>query len=148
MNSINKLLELLLHLNLKIVSSIQDESNWIWIEFISAYQAERFLGIVSKYDSDKESLYNRIKGEWPKEDNSDFWKYIVKPHDYGSVVAVSNYYKLFISVGFPEKDLESVIENMNSYINEFNKKEEEKVVEIDLNKPLKGTWEELKKNLK
>jgi hypothetical protein len=36
---------------------------WVWIEFITSMDAERFLDIVAEYDEDRNSLYNRIRQE-------------------------------------------------------------------------------------
>jgi len=109
---------------------------WISVEFFSAYQVERFFNMIALYDVDPNSMYNRIRKEWDKEDKSDFWKYVVKPVDYGVEQKEENgnitekfkggsLFKLAIIVKFPVKDLEEVCKNFRDYKYMFAKPETE-----------------------
>lgn len=161
------LIQKLLRLNIKTLNSCEDNipSGWIWIEFLSAYQAERFLGIVAKYSGETKSLYNRIRQGWSLDDGknnwdeNNFWKYSAHPNDYGIESTVeedcvvetftgSHLFKLSISIRFPRTDLPEVLENLDNYINEFKAEVQETKEEKDLNKPVRATWAQLKKNLK
>lgn len=114
---------------------------WISVEFFSAYQVERFINIIAIYDTDVSSLYNRIRKEWDKEYKSDFWKYVVKPVDYGVEQKEENgnivekfrgdsLFKLSIIVKFPKKDLEEVCKNLRDYKYMFSKPEVEDKKEL------------------
>lgn len=157
------LIERLLKLNIKTLNSCEDNvpSGWMWVEFFSAYQAERFFDIVAKYEDKIDSLYNRIRQGWHSDDKKNFWKYDVIPNDYGIESIIednclietfkgSSMFKLSISVRFPRTDLPQILENLDNYINEFKKEPEpEKIEEQKLiNKPVRGTWQELKGLLK
>lgn len=109
---------------------------WISVDFFSAYQVERLFNIIAIYNTDPNSLYNRIRKEWDKEDRTDFWKYIVKPVDYGVEQIEENekiiekfrgdsLFKLSIIVKFPTKDLEEVCKNLRDYKYMFSKPETE-----------------------
>jgi hypothetical protein len=160
------LMERLLKLNIKTTNSFEDNLNdRISIEFFSSYQAERFLSIVSKYNTNIDCLYNRIRQRWIPENNTDaenlkktFWNYSVSPVDYGTETTIgedcvietfkgSHYFKFSLSVKFPKSDLIEVLENLDNYINEFAKEPEIEKKE-SLEKPVHGTWKELKKLLK
>jgi hypothetical protein len=161
------LMERLLKLNIKTTNSCEDNipKGWVWVEFLSSYQAERFLSVVSKYSPDIDCLYNRIRQHWVPEDSieeenlkSTFWKYSVNPVDYGvestfdedciiETFKGPHYFKFLVSVRFPRSDLKEVIQNLDDYLNEF-KKEEEIEKKENLEKPVQGTWKELKKLLK
>jgi hypothetical protein len=162
------LFERLLKLNIKTLNSCEDNvpSGWMWVEFLSAYQAERFLNIIAKYSGETKSLYNRIRQGWSLDDGknnwdeNNFWKYSAHPNDYGIESTVeddcvietftgSHLLRLSISIRFPRTDLPEVLENLDSYINEF-KKDEPKIEKenTSINKPIHGTWQELKGLLK
>lgn len=161
------LFERLLKLNIKTLNSCEDNvpSGWMWVEFLSAYQAERFLNIIAKYSGETKSLYNRIRQGWSLDDGknnwdeNNFWKYSAHPNDYGIDSTVeedcvietftgSHLFKFSISIRFPRTDLPEVLENLDSYINEFKVEIQETKEEKDLNKPVRATWAQLKKNLK
>lgn len=55
--------------------------NYVWIEFFSAEDAERFLNIVAEYDEDMDSIYQNIVGRWS--DLKHEWIYDVHPVDFG-----------------------------------------------------------------
>lgn len=159
------LFERLLRLNIKTLNSCEDNvpSGWIWIEFLSAYQAERFLNIVAKYSGETKSLYNKICQSWSvganNWDDENFWKYTANPTDYGVEKSIEEdcvvetfknpgLIRLAISIRFPKTDLAEVLENLDNYINEFKVEVQETKEEKDLNKPIRATWDQLKKNLK
>lgn len=113
-----------------------NQDDWISLEFFSAYQVERLLNIIAIYNTDVNSLYNRIRKQWDKEDKSDFWKYVVRPIDYGVEQKEINgsitekfkgdsLFKLGIIVKLPSKDIEEVCKNLRDYKYMFSKPEAE-----------------------
>ena len=122
--------------NFHVTNIRANPENWVSMEFFSAYQVERLLNIIAIYNQDNNSLYNRIRKEWDKEDKSDFWKYVIKPVDYGveqkeqdgNVIEKfkgDSLFKLSVIVKFPEKDLEEVCKNLRDYKYMFSKPEAE-----------------------
>lgn len=162
------LIERLLKLNIKTTNSCENNvpEGWVWIEFLSAYQAERFLSVVSKYSPDIDCLYNRIRQHWIPEDSveeeslrKNFWKYSVNPVDYGVESTIdedcvietfkgNHYFKFLVSVRFPQADLKEVLENLDNYLSDSRITPELEEKKETLEKPVHGTWKELKKLLK
>ncbi len=116
---------------LETSSSCQDNLGRVWIQFLFADDAERFLSIVAGgYDSDVESLYNRIGGDIEPRDSDAFrrdraWSYTahvydlavdadehgypVGPHDDGPVMHV------ILSVRFPISDYPDVLGRLTAF---------------------------------
>src|SRR5262249_27978542 len=57
----------------------------VWIEFLTADDATRFLNIVAEYDKETDSLYNRIRHGWQRRNakmSAPFWEYTTRPQDF------------------------------------------------------------------
>lgn len=111
---------------------------YVWIEFIDASSAERFLDIVvNRYSDSWSSLYQRVYDPW-----SDFgdirpkgWHFRVLPFDFSTedrfvdedtieTVSLGPPSMSFtLSVRFPRTDLATVLRRMVKYNKEQNERE-------------------------
>jgi hypothetical protein len=107
--------------------SCQNNNNRIWIEFLSARDAEKFLNIVGAvYERAPESLYNRITNVWVPENErrwlNKFWEYDAHPTDW-SVSQNGEHeerdsevdFSFSISIRFPKSDLAIITERVTAY---------------------------------
>jgi len=97
--------------------SCQDSPpGWVWIEFDDVDACERFLSLVADFDSNPDSLYNRICQEWQSEHDEDFWKYDVIVSDEAIDTADDGpMFHFSVSVRFPHRDLPTVLERLRSF---------------------------------
>jgi hypothetical protein len=108
-------------LGIHTVNSCQDNvpKGFVWIEFLSTFDAEQFLDSVADYYDEPDSLYQRMKRDWGDETPMD-WQYSPFLRDYGvDLVPVgdregyttfngSHQFNFSMSVRFPREDLEFV----------------------------------------
>lgn len=104
--------DLILNLwKLDIVTLNSCENNvpqdWVWIEFLSAIDAESFLNIVAnEYSDDYNSLYNRIKNAWDGNTEENVWKISVNIDDLNVVYdEIGNDEVIETSIGKPTMNL-------------------------------------------
>jgi hypothetical protein len=108
-------------LDIHTMNSCEDNvpKGFVWIEFVSVYDAERFLDIVAKYSKGKGSVYGRITG-WYCDAELEAWIYNTHVFDYGVDEEFSNddvisttfsgqhQFQFSMSIGFPRRDLRFV----------------------------------------
>jgi hypothetical protein len=100
----------------------------VWVDFVHAIRAERFLDIVARYDMEPEGPYNRIPGEWFPDDGDipGMWEYSVSPEDLaveetwvdGRVVescANASPFMFSFSVRSPRTDLPILLKRLRHY---------------------------------
>jgi hypothetical protein len=97
----------------------------IWIQFASADAAAAFLDIVTEYEEEADSLYNRITGRWDvPEHSAPAWEYHALPEDLGLVEMFTDddeidqwhegevEFLFTMSVRFPRSDFPAVLARM------------------------------------
>jgi hypothetical protein len=125
------LIKRLWDLGLQTSNSCEDNvpQGWVWIEFDSCSDAQRFLNLVADYSEDRNSLYNRIRQGWDSDDDELFWKYDVIPNDLGVAMDLvvdedgdesidetflgKSDFIFSVSIRFPQTDLEQVMKSLN-----------------------------------
>jgi hypothetical protein len=106
-----------------ILSCQENRPGWVWIAFETVADAEAFLNLVTQYEEDCDSLYNRIRHGWDRNNRpvEGFWEYNVHPSDL-SVEQWENSdgcldekptgpveFCFSLSVRFPVSDLQTVL---------------------------------------
>jgi hypothetical protein len=124
---IASLIEEIWRANMFTTNSCQESRHGlVWIEFVSALDAEAFLNIVSgSYSRDNDSLYNRVTGIWLSTVKSR-WVYGVSPTDVSGPLFDDDGgveegptgppdVSFDISVRFPRSDLPLVLRRMRRH---------------------------------
>lgn len=99
--------------------------NYVWIQFMTAMDAEAFLNIAAnEFSENPKSLYNRIRQAWDDdEEDNNFWQYDINIDDMNVEETYNDEFveetstgkpdfNVFMSVRFPKSDLETVSKNV------------------------------------
>lgn len=112
-----------------LLSCEENRPGIMWIEFVSAIEAEVFLNIVARYEEDIDSLYNRIRQAWTRIDGviPGAWEYAINPFDYSVEQRILDDYSIeesstgpsefIFSMGirFPKEDYPTILQRMKEH---------------------------------
>lgn len=145
-NLILNLWKLDIHTTLSCQSNVP--KNYVWIEFFSASDAEKFLDLTAEFDEDFDSIYQNMVSTWG--DGREEWRYAVNVMDYGVKFIFDDNEEIIgeeldgehtfifaVSVRFPKKHLafvesrirKAVYDQSNSFVAEVALPEEIALVE-------------------
>jgi hypothetical protein len=115
---------------IKTYQSCQDmPSGYVWIQFESSHDVEKFLNIIAKYETVSASLYTRMQhgyNSWPVPQVGQ-WQYVVVADDlWADEVDAKNgdgqetydcepEFMLLIGVHFPQTDLPEVLRRLKRF---------------------------------
>ena len=115
--------------NIATCQSCQDSPpGWIWLEFVSHYELEKFLDIVGAYENTVGSLHDRMLQGYDRLSRPRVgqWRYEAIVHDMAVDIvedstgdreeyAGSPNFAVFISVNFPHADLPQVLARLKRF---------------------------------